>query len=390
MGFNAEGKVSTVVKSVPPSGIRKFFDLIAQTEGVVSLGVGEPDFVTPRHIMDYAVDSLYKGNTRYTSNAGTPELRQEIVNYLSRKFGLTYSPDNQVLITVGGSEAVDLALRALLMPGDEVLIPEPCYVSYIPCTLFAGGTPVIIQTKGENAFKLTPEQLRAKITSRSKVLMLNYPNNPTGATMTRAELEAVAEVVMEHDLVVLSDEIYGELNYEDESVCFAALPGMQERTIVLNGFSKAFAMTGWRVGYAAGDPELIGAMHRIHQFSMLCASTMGQAAAVEALRNGEAEKNKMVAEYNRRRRVIVDGLRRIGLDCFEPLGAFYCFPSIQRTGMSSEEFANKLFFEEKVAVVPGTAFGASGEGFVRCCYACSLENIEEALFRMGRFLRKIL
>jgi aminotransferase len=389
LSFNAENRISQAVKSVPPSGIRKFFDLIARTDGVISLGIGEPDFVTPRAIIDAAVDSLYKGNTCYTSNSGMPELREEIANYLFQMHGLEYDPESQILITVGGSEAVDLALRAVLNPGDEVLIPEPCYVSYQPCTIFAGGKPVVIPTCSDNAFKLTPEQLRARITPRSRLLLLNYPNNPTGATMTLEELELVARVVLEHDLLVLSDEIYNELIYDGSPVSFASLPGMQERTIMLNGFSKSYAMTGWRIGYAAGHPALIGAMNRIHQYSMLCAPVISQVAAVKALQSGKEEKAHMVAEYNRRRRVMVDGFRRIGLDCFEPLGAFYCFPSIKRFGMTSEVFAEKLLITEKVAVVPGTAFGASGEGYVRCCYACSMENIEEALLRIERFLSRL-
>lgn len=389
MSFRAEDQISQTVKSVPPSGIRKFFDLIARTDGVISLGVGEPDFVTPRVIVDAAVDSLYKGNTRYTSNSGMPELREEIAKYLFRLHGLKYDPESQILITVGGSEAVDLALRAVLNPGDEVLIPEPSYVSYQPCTIFAGGKPVVIPTCSENAFKLKPEQLRARITPRSRVLLLNYPNNPTGAAMTLEELEPVARVVLEHDLLVLSDETYNELVYDGSPVSFASLPGMQERTIMLNGFSKAYAMTGWRIGYAAGHPALIGALNRIHQYSMLCAPVMSQVAAIKALQSGEEEKAHMVVEYNRRRRVMVDGLRRIGLDCFEPLGAFYCFPSIKQFGMTSEVFAEELLFTEKVAVVPGTAFGASGEGFVRCCYACSMENIEEALLRIERFVSRL-
>ncbi|MHB1421131.1 MAG: aminotransferase class I/II-fold pyridoxal phosphate-dependent enzyme, partial [Bacillota bacterium] len=347
MNTGPEKFLSPVVKELPPSGIRKFFDLVANTKGVVSLGVGEPDFVTPWHVREACVYSLEKGYTMYTSNFGMPELREEISKYLGRRYGVDYNPANEVLVTVGASEAVDLALRAVLTPGDEVLIPEPCYVSYKPCTVMAGGTPVVIKTVAENEFRLTAEQLRKCLTPRSKVLIMCYPNNPTGAIMTRWDLEAIAQVVREHDILVISDEIYSELTYDGSHTCFASLPGMWNRTILLNGFSKAFAMTGWRVGYAAAHHSLIGAMVKIHQYTMLCASVMGQIAAIEALRNGASEVERMVEQYNQRRRLIISRLRGMGLDCFEPKGAFYAFPSIKATGLSSEEFCEQLLKEEK-------------------------------------------
>lgn len=388
MSINPDSFVNKKVKSIPPSGIRKFFDLVSQTKGVISLGVGEPDFVTPWHVREACYYSLEKGYTMYTSNYGMPELREEVSRYLT-KFGLNYNPKDEILITVGVSEAVDLALRALTSPDDEVLIPDPSYVSYAPCATLAGGVPVPLRTYEKDNFKLTAEELRSKITPKSKVLILTFPNNPTGAIMTKEDLEAVAKVVEEHNLVVISDEIYCELTYEGSHFSFAALPGMWERTVTLNGFSKAFAMTGWRVGYAAAPKEIINAMMKIHQFTMLCAPIMGQKAALEALKNGEAEMKKMVQSYNQRRHLIVNGFRELGLQCFEPKGSFYAFPSIQSTGLTSEEFAEKLLLEEKVAVVPGNAFGESGQGFIRCCYAASVANINEALERMGRFLKKL-
>jgi aminotransferase len=388
MTINPSSFINEAVKSIPPSGIRKFFDLVSQTEGVISLGVGEPDFVTPWHIREACYYSLEKGFTMYTSNYGMPELRKAISVYL-QKYALEYNPLDEILITVGVSEGVDLALRALTSPGDEILIPDPSYVSYAPGAILAGGTPIPLSTYEKDEFKLTPEELEHKITSKSKVLILTFPNNPTGAIMTKEDLEKIAQLVEKYNLVVISDEIYSELTYEGKHYSFAALPGMWERTITLNGFSKAFAMTGWRIGYAAAPKEIISAMMKIHQFSILCAPIMGQKAALEALINGESEMKKMVHSFNQRRNLIVNGLRELGLDCFEPKGSFYAFPSIKKTGMTSEEFAEKLLLEEKVAVVPGNAFGESGEGFIRCCYAASVGNINEALERMGRFLNRL-
>lgn len=388
MTVNPSSFINERVKGLPPSGIRKFFDLVSQTEGVISLGVGEPDFVTPWHIREACFYSLEKGFTMYTSNYGMPELRQAISNYL-KKYQTEYDPAEEILVTVGVSEGVDLALRTLVSPGDEVLIPDPSFVSYAPGALLAGGVPIPLKTFEKDGFKLTREELLAKITPRSKILLLTFPNNPTGAIMTREDLEMIAGLVKEHNLVVISDEIYSELTYEGNHFSFAALPEMAKRTVTLNGFSKAFAMTGWRIGYAAGPKEIISAMMKIHQYSIMCAPIMGQKAALEALNNGEGEMKKMVHSFNQRRHLMVNGLRQLGLDCFEPKGSFYAFPSIEKTGLSSEEFAEKLLLEEKVAVVPGNAFGQSGEGFIRCCYAASVANINEALERMGRFLTKL-
>ncbi|MGI5921384.1 MAG: aminotransferase class I/II-fold pyridoxal phosphate-dependent enzyme [Syntrophomonadaceae bacterium] len=380
--------INNTVKVIPPSGIRKFFDLVSQMEGVISLGVGEPDFVTPWHVREAAFYSLEQGETMYTSNHGLLELRQEIAAYEKRKIGVEYNPENQILVTIGVSEAVDLALRSLLEPGDEVLVPEPSYVSYGPGALLAGGQPVAVQTFDSDQYRLQPGALKDHITPRSKVLILAYPNNPTGGIMYKEDLEALVDIIVDNDLIVISDEIYSELTYEGKHVSIASLPGMKDRTLVLDGFSKAFAMTGWRVGYACGHADLIAAMTKIHQYTIMCAPIMGQKAAIEALRHGEGEMRKMVDDYNCRRRIMLTGLREIGLDCFEPRGAFYCFPSIKRTGMSSEEFCERLLAEEKVAVVPGNAFGSQGEGFIRCCYAASIANIEEALERMGRFINR--
>jgi len=379
-------KIASRVREVPPSGIRKFFDLVANVEGVISLGVGEPDFVTPWHIREACIYSLERGYTMYTSNYGLPELRQEIALATKRDYGIDYSYEDEVLITVGVSEAFDLAIRALVNPGDEVLIPEPTYVAYKPCTIFAGGKPVSVPTSAEHEFKLLPEQLEERITPKSKVLVLNYPNNPTGATMGRRDLEAIADVVVEHDLIVISDEIYDKLTYEGRHVPFAALNGMRERCVYLNGFSKSYAMTGWRIGYALGEAEVIEAMMKIHQYAMLCAPIMSQKAALEALRRGSGAVEEMRQEYNRRRRYIVRRLREIGLECFEPKGAFYVFPSIASTGMSSEEFAERLLKEQRVAVVPGSAFGEGGEGHVRIAYAASLRDIGEAMSRIEKFV----
>ncbi|MGE5422968.1 MAG: aminotransferase class I/II-fold pyridoxal phosphate-dependent enzyme [Ignavibacteriales bacterium] len=380
--------VSSVVQGLAPSGIRKFFDLVMAMDDVISLGVGEPDFVTPWHIREACFYSLERGYTMYTSNQGMLELREEIANYYDKWQGLKYNPVDDVLVTVGVSEAADLAMRAVLEPGDEVLIPEPSYVSYVPCTLMAAGVPVSLDTTAEYDFRLQPDELKKKITPKSKVLILPYPNNPTGGVMNREDLAALVDIIVENDLLVVSDEIYGELTYDGNHVSIATLPGMYERTIVLNGFSKAYAMTGWRIGYACGDPEIIGAMNKIHQYTMLCAPIMGQMAALEALRHGEPEMRRMVEDYDYRRRLILKGLNEIGLDCFEPKGAFYVFPSIAVTGMSSEEFSEKLLFEENVAVVPGNAFGSSGEGYIRCCYASSVDQIQNALERIERFVNK--
>ncbi|MFI2856444.1 aminotransferase class I/II-fold pyridoxal phosphate-dependent enzyme [Paenibacillus sp. JSM ZJ436] len=382
--------LATGVKNIQPSGIRKFFDLVSGNKDIITLGVGEPDFVTPWHVREACVYSLERGFTQYTSNAGMPELREEISRYLEKGFQVSYDPKDEVLVTVGGSEAIDLALRALLEPGDEILVPEPCYISYSPITSISGGIPVGIETTADNHFKLTAEALQAKITPKSKVLILCYPSNPTGATMTYEDWLPIAKVVEENDLIVISDEIYAELTYDGTHVSFPSMPGMRDRTILVSGFSKAFAMTGWRMGYACAHPDLIGAMTKIHQYTVMCAPAMGQVAALEALRNGLGEKDRMVESYNQRRRMIVQGLCEIGLDCHEPQGAFYAFPSIKRTGLSSEEFAQRLLTEAKVAAVPGTAFGSGGEGFIRCSYATSIAQLDEALKRMGKFVEKLV
>lgn len=380
--------ISEVVREIPPSGIRKFFDLVTQTEGVISLGVGEPDFVTPWHIREACFYSLEKGYTMYTSNLGLPELREEIASYEKRKIGVSYSPADEILVTVGVSEAVDLALRALIEPGDEVLVPEPSYVSYAPGTKLVYGKPVPLLTYDADEYRLRPDILEKAITPRSKVLILPFPNNPTGGIMKAEDLQALVDIIIKNDLIVLSDEIYAELTYEGEHVSIASFPGMRDRTIVFNGFSKAFAMTGWRIGYACGHPDIINAMNKVHQYTIMCAPIMAQKAAIEALRHGEGEMRKMVENYNYRRKLMLNGFRQVGLSCFEPRGAFYCFPSIKNSGMNSEDFCEKLLKEEKVAVVPGNAFGNCGEGYIRCCYAASVANIEEAIERMGRFLAR--
>ncbi|WP_456474761.1 aminotransferase class I/II-fold pyridoxal phosphate-dependent enzyme [Candidatus Pyrohabitans sp.] len=381
-------KIARRVAEVPPSGIRKFFELVLNVEDVISLGVGEPDFITPWHIREACIYSLERGYTMYTSNYGLEELREEIARATRREYGIEYSPEKEVLITVGVSEAFDLAIRALVNPGEEVLIPEPSYVAYKPCTIFAGGSPVSVPTRPEDEFRLLPEELEARITRKSKLLVLGYPNNPTGATMSKRDLEAIADVVVEHDLVVISDEIYDRLTYEGRHVPFASLNGVQERCVYLNGFSKSYAMTGWRIGYAMGSEEVIEAMMKIHQYAMLCAPIMSQKAALEALRRGNNAVEEMKQEYNRRRRLIVKRLREAGLECFEPKGAFYVFPSIVSTGMSSEEFAERLLTQERVAVVPGNVFGEGGEGHVRMAYAASLRDINEAMDRVERFLSR--
>ncbi len=379
--------LSKVITEIEPSGIRKFFDIVNEMQDAISLGVGEPDFDTPWHIRDEGIYSLEKGRTFYTSNAGLKELKMEIARYIERKCNVAYDCEHEVLVTVGGSEAIDIAMRAMLDPGDEVLIPQPSFVCYTPCAMLANGTPVIIELKAENEFRLTAEEVRAAITPKTKLLVLPFPNNPTGSIMTKSDLEEIANVVIENDLYVLSDEIYSELTYGGAPhVTIASLPGMRERTIVINGVSKAFAMTGWRLGYACGPRVILEQMLKIHQFAIMCAPTMSQYAAVEALRNGEGDVEKMREEYDGRRRYLLHRFREMGLSCFEPYGAFYMFPCIQEFGLSSEEFAEKLLESEKVAVVPGTAFGKSGEGFVRVSYAYSLEDLKKALERIERFV----
>ncbi|MBI4328309.1 MAG: aminotransferase class I/II-fold pyridoxal phosphate-dependent enzyme [Chloroflexi bacterium] len=380
--------VSQRAAAIPPSGIRKFFDLIAATEGVISLGVGEPDFVTPWHIREAAIYATERGHTHYTSNYGLLELRREVARHLEQRYGLRYDPATEVLITTGVSEGFDLAVRALIDPGDEVLCPEPWYVAYFPCVHLAGGAFVPVPTNMEEGFRVQPEAVQARITERSRLLILNYPNNPTGAVMDRETMGRVAEVAIDNGLTVLSDEIYDRLVYGVEHVCVPTLPGMRERSVLLGGFSKAYAMTGWRIGYAAGPAPVIEAMMKVHQYVMLSAPTIAQEAALEALRRGEAAVQEMLEAYDQRRRLTLSGLRSLGLACAEPQGAFYVFLSIAGSGLSSQTFAEQLLREEKVAVVPGSAFGASGEGFVRCCYAVSAQEIEEALERMGRFLAR--
>ena len=378
--------ISQRVNQIPHSGIRKFFDLLASMEEVISLGVGEPDFATPWHISEAAIHSLEKGYTMYTSNLGMPELRQELSSYLRDTHNLEYNPDNELLITVGVSEALDLVTRAILDPGDEVIMPDPCYVSYSPCVVLAGGVAVTVPTGEENSFEISAADIEARVTSKTKAILIGYPANPTGAVMPKEKLAQIAEVARRLGLLVISDEIYAKLVYGVEHTCFATLPDIKERTILLGGFSKAYAMTGWRIGYAAAVPEIIAPMTKIHQYTIMSAPTMGQIAAIEALRAGEDNAREMVEEYNRRRLLIVQGLNDIGLSCFEPKGAFYAFPSIKSTRMKSEDFAERLLVEEKVAVVPGTAFGKCGEGYVRCCYATSTTDIEEALIRIKRFV----
>jgi aminotransferase len=388
MSIRARNLTSQRVNQLAPSGIRRFFDLLASIEGVISLGVGEPDFTTPWHIREAAIYSLEKGYTMYTSNLGMPELRQELSRYLKDNYRLDYDPDSELLITVGVSEGLDLTMRAILDPGDEVIMPDPCYVSYNPCVALAGGRPIMVPANQEHNFEVSAADIEARITDKTKAILIGYPANPTGAVMPREKLAQIAEVARRHHLLVVSDEIYARLIYGVEHTCFATLPQMKESTILLGGFSKAYAMTGWRIGYAAASKEVIASMTKIHQYTMLCAPIMAQVAAIEALKSGEDSIDQMVEEYNRRRLVMVKGLNKIGLPCFEPKGAFYAFPSIKGTGMSSEEFAEKLLIEEKVAAVPGTAFGQCGEGYVRCCYATSMAEIEEALTRMGRFVAK--
>lgn len=381
--------LSNTIVTIPPSGIRKFFDIVSEMEGAISLGVGEPDFDTPWHVRDAGIRSLEMGKTFYTSNAGLKELKQEICNYLKRRMQVEYDYNTEVMVTIGGSEAIDAALRAMLDPGDEVLIPQPSYVSYVPCTILAGGVPVVIELEEKDQFRLTREKLLEKITDKTKVLVLPFPNNPTGAIMEREDLEAVAKVVEEKELFVISDEIYAELTYKKKHMTIASLPGMRERTVLINGFSKAYAMTGWRLGYACGPEPIIKVMTKIHQSAIMCAPTTSQYAAVTALRRCDADIEAMRSEYDMRRRFLVSSLNRMGLDCFEPEGAFYAFPSIRKTGLSSEEFCEKLLFGKKVAVVPGNAFGDSGEGHVRISYSYSIGHLSEALHRIELFLQEL-
>lgn len=381
--------LSDKITNIKPSGIRKFFDIVSEMEDAISLGVGEPDFDTPWHIRDEGIYSLEKGKTFYTSNAGLKELRQEICNYYGRKQGVVYNPLTETLVTVGGSEGIDLALRCMLNPGDEVIIPTPCYVSYEPCTVMADGVPVILPLKNENQFRLTPEELEGAITEKTKVLILAFPNNPTGAIMEKEDLEAIAPIIEKHDLFVISDEIYSELSYKSKHVSICSIPGMRERTIIINGFSKAYAMTGWRLGYALGPETIIKQMIKLHQFAIMCAPTTSQYAAIEALKNGEEDVIEMTDAYNQRRRYLMNEFKEMGLPCFEPFGAFYVFPCIKEFGMTSEEFALKFLEEEKVAVVPGTAFGDCGEGFLRISYAYSIEDLKVAIGRLKSFVEKL-
>lgn len=381
--------LSNTVKEIKPSGIRKFFDVVSEMKDAISLGVGEPDFDTPWHIREEGIYSLEKGRTFYTSNAGLKELRVEICNYLQRRLGLEYHFNDEIIVTVGGSEAIDLAIRAMIDPGDEVLVPQPSFVSYIPCVQLAYGKPVPIELKEENNFKLTKDEILEKITDKTKLLVLPFPNNPTGATLDRKDLEEIAEVCIDKDIFVLSDEIYSELTYSGEHVSIACIPGMRERTVLINGFSKAYAMTGWRLGYAAAPAVIMKQMIKIHQFAIMSAPTTSQYAAIEAMKNGDEDVKRMCESYNQRRRFVLHRFKEMGLDCFEPFGAFYAFPSIKKFGMTSDEFATRLLKEEKVAVVPGIAFGDCGEGFLRISYAYSLEDLKEALGRLEKFVIRI-
>ncbi len=388
MSFNPESMLNRTVREIPPSGIRKFLDIAAEMKDAISLGVGEPDFVTPWHIRDMGIHSLQKGQTHYTSNKGLKELREEISSYLSRRFNLTYDAMTQTIVTVGGSEAIDLCFRSVIDPGDEVIIPEPSFVCYAPLTRLAGGVAVPLTTKAENNFKITADELKSAITPKTKVLVLPYPNNPTGGIMTREELEDIAEVLRNSNVLVLSDEIYAELTYGRKHCSIAEIDGMYERTILVSGFSKAYAMTGWRLGYACGHPSIISEMTKVHQYGIMSAPTTAQFAAIEALKNGDDDIEMMREEYDGRRRLIVGGFRAMGLDCFEPEGAFYAFPSIKSTGLTSNDFCEKLLYSKKVAVIPGNAFGASGEGHIRCSYAYSLDSINEALNRIEAFVKE--
>ena len=382
-------ELSNKVLSIKPSGIRKFFDLVSEMKDVISLGVGEPDFDTPWHIRDEGIFALEKGKTFYTSNSGLKELRQEITNYIKRTQNIEYNPNDEVIVTVGGSEAIDIGIRALVNDGDEVIIPQPSYVSYEPCAILANAKPVIINLKAENEFRLKPEELLNAITDKTKVLILPFPNNPTGSIMDKADLEAIAKIIIEKDIYVMSDEIYSELSYKEKHVSIASLAGMKERTILINGFSKSYAMTGWRLGYACAPKEIIKQMTKIHQFAIMCAPTTSQYAAVEALKNGDDDVAMMRQEYNQRRRFLLNAFKEMNIPCFEPYGAFYVFPCIKEFGMTSEEFATKLLQEEKVAAVPGTAFGDSGEGHLRISYAYSLDNLKKAMERLKHFVERL-
>lgn len=381
--------LSEAIVNIKPSGIRKFFDIVSEMKDAISLGVGEPDFETPWHIRDEGIQSLEKGKTFYTSNAGLKDLKMEISNYLKRRYDISYHYQDEILVTVGGSEAIDIALRAMADPGDEVLIPQPSYVSYEPCAILAGAKPVVIELKQENQFRLTAKELEEAITDKTKVLILPFPNNPTGAIMEKEDLEAIAKVIEKHDIFVISDEIYSELCYTEKHVSIVNILGMQERTVYINGFSKSYAMTGWRLGYACGPKEIITQMTKIHQFCIMCAPTTSQYAAVEALKNGDEDVAKMRESYDQRRRFLVHAFKEMGLECFEPFGAFYIFPCIKEFGMTSDEFASRFLEEEKVAVVPRTAFGDCGEGFIRISYAYSLERLKEAIGRLEHFIKKL-
>ena len=381
--------LNKTVPGIKPSGIRKFFDLVSEMKDAISLGVGEPDFDTPWHVRDEAIYSLEKGRTFYTSNAGLMELRDEIAAYIKRKLSVSYEPSKEIMVTVGGSEGIDLALRAMLDPGDEVLIPQPCYVSYEPCTILAGGVPVYINLKAENEFRLTAAELEAAITDRTKVLILPFPNNPTGAVMEKKDLEEIVKVIEKHDIFVITDEIYCELYYKDEYTSIIQLPGMRERTVYINGFSKAYAMTGWRLGYVCAPELILKQMLKIHQFAIMCAPTTSQYAAVEAIKNGDEDVRLMRSAYDQRRRFLLDAFKNMGLECFEPFGAFYVFPSVKQFGLTSEEFAGKFLEAEKVAVVPGTAFGECGEGYVRISYAYSIEKLKMAMGRLEHFIKNM-
>lgn len=381
--------ISKKIEEIQPSGIRKFFDVVSEMPDAISLGVGEPDFDTPYSVREEGIYALEKGRTFYTSNAGLKELREEISRYLKRKYSLDYDADNEIMVTVGGSEAIDVALRCMVDPGDEVLIPTPCYVSYLPCSIMADAVPKVIELKAENQFKLTRQELLDSITDKTKILILAFPNNPTGAIMTKEELEELVPVIIEHDLFVISDEIYSELTYDNKHCSIASLPGMKERTVTINGFSKAFAMTGWRLGYACAPKEIMKQMIKLHQFAIMCAPTNSQFAAIEALKNCDDDVDRMVEAYNQRRRFLLNSFKEMGIDCFEPFGAFYVFPSIAKFGMTSEEFANRLLREQKLAVVPGTAFGECGEGFVRISYAYSIENLKQGMDRIRKFIESL-
>ncbi|NLX64147.1 MAG: aminotransferase class I/II-fold pyridoxal phosphate-dependent enzyme [Clostridiaceae bacterium] len=387
--MNIKQMVRKNILETPPSGIRKYFDMVNEMEDVISLGIGEPDFETPWTIREEGIYSLERGKTHYSSNAGFIELRREISNYMNNRFGLKYDPKDEILVTVGGSEAIDISIRTFVGPGDEVIVPEPSFVAYKGCVMFAGATPVTVELKAEDRFKLKPEQIVNAITDKTKAIIIGYPNNPTGATMDYDDYKAIVEVLKDKDIIVISDELYAELTYEGKHVSIAQFPEMKDRTIVINGFSKAFAMTGWRIGYACGPADALEQMKKIHQYALMCSPTTAQYAAIEALKNGEPEVRRMVEEYNRRRLVMVDGFRKIGLNCFEPLGAFYVFPDIRVSGLSSDEFCERLLMQERVLMVPGNAFGACGEGFVRATYATSIDNIREALVRMRRFLESL-